>query len=71
MPHGVDHVRFDPLDFALQYLDPLFQLFDRKGSKVLLRDLRQRVLRAAGEEVVLIHSARIDPCGAPVNKATP
>ena len=66
---GFDHVGFDPLDLTLEDLDPLLELLDRQWPKVLLRDLRQRVLWPAGEEVILIHSPRIDRWGPPVNKA--
>ena len=52
---GFDHMGFDPLDLSLEDLDPFGQFLDRQGSKVLLRDLRQRVLRPAREEIILVH----------------
>ena len=52
---GIGHVGFDALDFGLQGFNPSLELVDRQRPKVLLGDLRQRVLRPAGEEVVLVH----------------
>jgi hypothetical protein len=52
---GFDHVGLNPLDLGLQDLDPLLELLDRQGPKVLLRDLRQWVLRPVREEIVLVH----------------
>ena len=63
MAGGIDHVRFDALDFAFQDVYPLLELIDRKRTQVLFRDLRERILRAAGEEVVLIHPLSVDPSG--------
>ena len=56
MSGGGRHMRFDPGDFALERLDPYRQLVLGKGPQVLFYDLRQRVLRLAGKEVVLIHA---------------
>ena len=49
------HMRFDPCDFALQRLDPGGKFELRQGPEVLLHEQGQRVLRAAGKEVVLVH----------------
>ena len=50
------HMLLDTRDFRLQQLDPLGQLVLGHRSKVLLDEQAQRVLRAAGEEVVLVHA---------------
>ena len=39
----------DPRDLAFQDRDSLFELGERQWAKILLGDLRQRVLRLAGE----------------------
>ena len=52
---GFDHVGFDALDLALEDLDPFLELLDRQRPKILLGDLRQRVLRPAREEIIFVH----------------
>ena len=64
----VRHVPFDAGDFGLERLDTLRQLILRQGAKVLLDEQGERVLRAAGEEVVLVHLLSVDPDRPQVNK---
>jgi len=46
---------FDAGDFALECFDPRLELVLRQGSKILFYQLAQRILRAAGKEVILVH----------------
>jgi len=63
------HVRLDACDFVFERLDAGLQLINRKRVEVLLLELRQRILRLVGEEVVEVHNVRIvDPRGCEVNK---
>ena len=56
MARGVGHMQFDPRNFFLKSCNPLLELVDREGSKVLLEKQGERVLRLAGKEVILIHA---------------
>ena len=65
----VGHMLFDAGYFALERLDPGSQFVDGKRPEVLLDQLGQRILRAAGKEVILVHADNVDPWRAQVNKA--
>ena len=55
-------------DFLAERFDPLVQFVDRQWTQVLFDEQAQRVLRAAGEEVVLVHLLSVDPDRPQVNK---
>ena len=71
MALGIGQMLLDPVDFALERFDPLLELIDRQWSKVLLDEQGQRVLRAAGKEVILVHRTNVDPTLPQVNKLAP
>ena len=58
----------DTGDFLAERFDPLVQFVDRQWTQVLIDEQAQRVLRAAGEEVVLVHLLSVDPDRPQVNK---
>lgn len=66
---GIDHMLLDPGDLLLQSGDPRLKLLDREGAEVLLDELRQRILWAAGKEVILVHGGIVDRWRPHVNKS--
>ena len=66
---GRRDMRFDPGDLTLQDLDSFVELGDRNRTEVLLDQQGQRVARAAGEKVVVVHRpCSVDPARGQVNK---
>lgn len=61
-------VLLDPLDFAAQRRNSGLKLVHRQGAQILFHEQAQWILRAAGEEVVLVHSRSVDPDRPQVNK---
>ena len=58
MPFGVGQMLPDAGDLALEKLDPLIELINRQGAKVLFDEQGQGVARPAGEEVIVVHGRR-------------
>ena len=68
VPCGIREMLLDAGDFRLERFDPLVQFVDGQRTEVLLDEQGQRILRPAGEEVVLVHFRSVDPDRPQVNK---
>lgn len=72
MTRGIGHMLLDTSDFGFEQLDPLLELVNRKWPQVLLRKQGKRILRPAGEEVIVVHGGgNVDPRRRQVNKLAP
>jgi hypothetical protein len=52
---GSGDMGFDARNFGLKRLDSLAKLGDRKGAEILTDQQGQRIGRAAGEKIVVVH----------------
>ena len=55
-------------DFGLEQRNARVEFVHREGVEVLPGELRQKVVRRPGLDIVEIHTCKVDPFGDAVNK---